>query len=402
MTGIMNTNEREMACKHFLAGIKGIGRVTARKLLDFYDAGSRIWELTDGEIMKDRIMTLKQKNALLGTRQKWDLEKEWERLKEKRISMVAYCDEEYPTRLRNMDDKPFVMYYKGMLPKNNVPSVAIIGARMCTEYGRYMAGYFGAELAKRGIQIISGMASGIDGIAQKSALEHGGSSYGVLGCGVDICYPVSNRPLYEMLLMQGGILSEFLPGEAPEAGHFPMRNRLISGLADLVLVVEAKEKSGTRITVELALEQGKEVYAVPGRVKDELSTGCNLLIREGAGIALDAEEIASVAVEACRKHYNVPTDESGISEMFKVPKIFQTRKLPEAGYTEKKTKNESVIFNLLREKAMSMDEIYNRLKIREDLSDEISFRTVQETMTDLMLQGKVACQMGLYEAIYHN
>lgn len=401
----MNIREQELACRHFMVGVRGIGGVTARKLLDYYGNALRIWELSDKEIMKDGIMTPRQKSALIEVRKHWDLENEWERLKAKKISMVTYCDPDYPVRLKAMDDKPFVLYYKGELPGDHVPSVAVIGSRMCTGYGRGIAGYYGAELAKRGIQIISGMASGIDGIAQKSALEQGGRSYGILGCGVDICYPPSNRALYEMLMYRGGLLSEFSPGEAPEAGHFPMRNRLISGLADLVLVVEAREKSGTRITVDLALEQGKEVYAVPGRVQDELSTGCNLLIREGAGIALDVNEIASVAEEVCRRHCNIEADESVISKVTEIPK-----KSPEPGGAQAESGFSGIGYNtenkwydrilhLLQENAMGADEIFGRLKTYGNAAEEISFPKLQEIVADLVLQGKIISRMGIYELV---
>ena len=171
------------------------------------------------------------------------------------------------------------------------PAAAIIGARLASGYGREQARRFARRLASRGITIISGMARGIDGIAQKAALDAGGRSYAVLGCGVDICYPEENRELYDRLLQEGGIISEYPPGTYPEARLFPQRNRIISGLSDLVLVIEARKKSGTLITVDMALEQGREVYALPGRVSDALSDGCNRLIRQGAGPATCPEDI---------------------------------------------------------------------------------------------------------------
>lgn len=403
-----NIREQELACRHFMMGIKGIGGITARKLMDHYGGAARIWELSDSEVMKDGIMSSRQKEAFLKTRKFWNPEKEWERLKEKKISMVAYCDHNYPVRLRSLADRPFALYYKGTLPKDNVPSVAVIGSRMCTGYGRSVAGYYGSELAKRGIQVISGMASGIDGIAQKSALEHDGNSYGILGCGVDVCYPPSNRYLYEMLVDRGGILSEFPPGDAPEAGHFPMRNRLISGLADLILVVEARERSGTRITVNLALEQGKEVYAVPGRVQDELSMGCNLLIREGAGIALDVEDVAMAAEASCRRQCNIEEDEFNILD--KMKKAYNIReseviqRKADFPVMDKIVENQidDKILHLLREKAMGADEIYNRLRMQDaaDASiEKISFPKLQEIIAGMMMQGKVLCRMGIYEII---
>ena len=243
------------------------------------------------------------------------------------ISFCCFLEQGFPDRLRMIPDPPFGLYFLGNVPlfgektnkqrksdfnalnAHNVqnalcpdmqekpaaentlmkagasgqdisgsslqygadPAAAIIGARLASGYGREQARRFARRLASRGITIISGMARGIDGIAQKAALDAGGRSYAVLGCGVDICYPEENRELYDRLLQEGGIISEYPPGTYPEARLFPQRNRIISGLSDLVLVIEARKKSGTLITVDMALEQGREVYALPGRVSDSLS-----------------------------------------------------------------------------------------------------------------------------------
>ncbi len=153
-----------------------------------------------------------------------------------------------------------------------------------------MAGQLGTALAKAQIQVISGMARGIDGIGQRAVVEAGGSTFAVLGCGVDVIYPSENRRLYERIMERGGILSEYSPGTMPKARLFPCRNRLISGLSEAIVVIEAREKSGTMITVDMALEQGKDVYAFPGRLVDGLSSGCNRLIKQGAGVILSVEE----------------------------------------------------------------------------------------------------------------
>ena len=206
------------------------------------------------------------------------------------MKKVRREDPEYPDRLRNIPDPPKQLYYYGDLPREDVPRAAIIGARDCSEYGKYVAVELGRLLGQNGISVISGMARGIDGISQEAALSAGGRSYGVLGSGADVCYPRSNQGLYEQLKIQGGILSEYAPGTPPKGCFFPPRNRIVSGLADVVIVVEAREKSGTLITVDMALEQGKDVYMVPGRVTDQLSVGCNRLIKAGAGILVSPEE----------------------------------------------------------------------------------------------------------------
>lgn len=206
-------------------------------------------------------------------------------------------DAEYPQRLKNISGRPRNLYVLGRLPEENRLSVAIIGARDCSEYGKYVARELGTVLGGSGIAVISGMARGIDGISQEAALNAGGSSFGVLGCGVDVCYPKENRQLYERLKLSGGILSEYPPGSPALACHFPPRNRIVSGLADVVVVIEARVKSGTLITVDMALEQGREVYVVPGRVTDRLSDGCNRLIKQGAGILLSPEEFLRELLE---------------------------------------------------------------------------------------------------------
>lgn len=206
-------------------------------------------------------------------------------------------DPKYPERLKNISGAPKELYLLGRLPEEDRLSVAVIGARDCSEYGKFVARELGAVLGSSGISVVSGMARGIDGICQEAALNAGGSSFAVLGCGVDVCYPETNRLLYEQLKISGGILSEYPPGSPALACHFPPRNRIVSGLADVVVVIEARVKSGTLITVDMALEQGREVYVAPGRVTDRLSDGCNRLIKQGAGILLSPEEFLRELLE---------------------------------------------------------------------------------------------------------
>lgn len=182
------------------------------------------------------------------------------------MKVIKRGDGEYPERLQNIAQPPDPLYVAGEVPKDGKPSIAIVGARNSSPYGENMAYEYARFLARAGVQIISGMARGIDSAAHAGALAGGGKTFAVLGCGVDICYPASGRKLYQSMEQKGGLLSEFEPGAPPLAFHFPMRNRLISGLADGILVVEAKEKSGSLITVDHALEQGKTVFALPGRV----------------------------------------------------------------------------------------------------------------------------------------
>jgi DNA processing protein len=218
------------------------------------------------------------------------------------IYQIFAESEHFPKRLLEIPGVPKSLYVIGALPQDDLPSVAIIGARDCTEYGKHVARHLGQRMAQAGVQVISGMAKGIDGISQAAALEAGGSSYGVLGCGVDICYPRENERLFEQIPKCGGIISEYPPGTMPAAGLFPLRNRIISALCDILLVMEAREKSGTLITVDMALEQGKEIRVLPGRVDDVLSKGCNRLISQGADILPCMEEFEKELDVLCEKY----------------------------------------------------------------------------------------------------
>lgn len=225
------------------------------------------------------------------------MQEEYEKLRWNGINFVTFGEEEYPARLAEIPDPPLGIYYRGRLPDEEAMPVAIIGSRDCSEYGSRVARELGNYLGEAGIPVISGMARGIDGISQQAALEAGGESYGVLGCGVDVCYPASNQRLYETLIESGGILSMYPPGTPPLKTNFPPRNRIVSGLALAVVVIEAAVKSGTSITVSMALDQGREVYACPGRITDRLSDGCNRMIKQGAAIYLDPESFVEELAE---------------------------------------------------------------------------------------------------------
>jgi DNA processing protein len=200
------------------------------------------------------------------------------------IQFISCMQEGYPMRLQRIDNRPYGLFFKGRLPEETKKSIAVVGARKCSRFGREMAQLLAGQIAAMGGVVVSGAAYGIDGAAQWSALQSGGESYAVLGCGADRVYPASNRALLERLYGQGGVISEYPPGTPPLSSHFPLRNRIISALADVVVVVEARKRSGSLITADYAAEQGKTVLAVPGRPGEALSEGCNELIEQGAGI----------------------------------------------------------------------------------------------------------------------
>lgn len=277
---------------YWLCNIEGIGTKTIEKLLLRYQTPEKIYTIKEKLVEETNILNTKAYYNFVESKK--NIKKylnEYHSLASQRIKFITIEDNEYPKRLKNIDNKPLCLYVKGELPDENKPSAAIIGARNCTNYGREMSRWFGAELAKYGIQIISGMALGIDGAGQQGAILAAGKTFGVLGSGVDICYPKSHWNLYHEIVNHGGVLSEQPPGTSPLAAYFPMRNRIISGLSDCVIVMEAKKRSGSLITVEFSLDQGKEIFALPGRVTDAQSEGCHALIKEGAQILTSPADV---------------------------------------------------------------------------------------------------------------
>ncbi len=215
----------------------------------------------------------------------------YEKMHELAIRMVLYTDEAYPEALRHLYDPPMALFVKGQLPREDEWMISIVGARRSTDYGQQIAKMFGRGLAKAGISIVSGMARGIDSAAHFGALEGAGKTYAVLGCGTDICYPKDNMDLYEEVIENGGLISEYPPGAQPIGWRFPRRNRIIAGLSKGILVVEAAQHSGSLITANQALEQGKDIFVIPGRITDPRSEGCLNLIRQGGKLVMSPEDI---------------------------------------------------------------------------------------------------------------
>lgn len=304
--------EKERMYAYWICSIPMIGGIRAGQLLErfgspqaVYEAGVSGWK----EILSDSVAEYMDRQKKSG-----GLQEEYRQLEEKQIRLVLREEPEFPEKLRKIPDPPYGIFYRGILPESTQPSVAVIGARECSEYGRFVAEELGRYLGSRKIQVISGMARGIDGVSQQAALSAGGVSFGVLGCGVDICYPSQNRGLYEQLQASGGLISTYAPGIQPMPAFFPPRNRIVSGLSDAVIVIEARRKSGTLITVDMALEQGKDVYVVPGRITDRLSDGCNRLLTQGAGVFLSPESFLEEFLENWEKKQNIVGNDNSNSE----------------------------------------------------------------------------------------
>lgn len=273
---------------YWLDCIDGLGANAKRNLIEAFGSAEDVFKAPERFIYY--ILENKKLSLFLEAKKRKDMDVNFENMRKQDIRMCSCFEEIFPEKLKVIPDVPFAIYFKGKLPEQHLPAVAVIGARECSQYGEYIAKELGVLLGKNGIPVISGMAKGIDGITQMQALNAGGVSYAVLGCGVDICYPKTNQDLYERLMEKGGIISTYVPGTAPQAKLFPARNRIVSGLSDVLVVIEARRRSGTSITVEMALEQGKDIFAVPGRITDRLSDGCNKMIKDGAQVFLSPED----------------------------------------------------------------------------------------------------------------
>lgn len=288
-----------------------IGQIGLKKkymLLELYQSPEEIYRAGEKELRKIGELNEDDIASLLNKENKEQARINYELLQKKEIYFISREKKQYPDKLKNIYHSPLGLFVKGKLPEQTRKTIAIIGARACSGYGREMAKYLSGELAKYGIQIISGLASGIDGCAHQGALRMEGNTYGILGCGIDICYPRENIELYVEMQKNGGVISEYGIGVPPLPQLFPMRNRIISGLSDGILVIEAREKSGSLITVDMGLEQGKDIYAMPGRATDVISTGCNNLIKMGAKMVTKPEDILEelhILVKDLKKNNNL-------------------------------------------------------------------------------------------------
>ncbi|MCQ2530658.1 MAG: DNA-processing protein DprA [Lachnospiraceae bacterium] len=264
-----------------------------QRLLKVFDSPEELFKADSKVIAKELLkingpdpsLNRKQLASLLNTRGEDEIKRNLEKRKNEGVSFVSIDSPEYPKHFDVLTDKPYAIYVKGKLPEDNKISVGMVGARNCSGYGKTMAGKFAKALAVNDVQIISGMAVGIDTVSSRSAIIVGGKTFVVLGSGIDYIYPRENIELYyDIIFHGGGIISEYPFGSKPIGWQFPHRNRLISAFSDYLLIMEARKQSGTLTTAEHALRQGKDIFALPGRVTDSLSESCNTLISEGAGM----------------------------------------------------------------------------------------------------------------------
>jgi DNA processing protein len=270
--------------------VRGIGPIRLRALLDFFGDIERAWHApADG--LRNAGLDRRSLNNLLAARAELDLDREVEKVAAAGARVLTWESADYPQLLREIPAPPPVLYVKGTLTEEDGWAVGVVGTRRASTYGREVTRRLVGALARSGITIVSGLARGIDGEAHRAALEAGGRTIAVLGCGIDRVYPPEHRKLAQEIVQNGALVSDYALGTPPEGVNFPPRNRIISGLSLGVLVTEAGTRSGALITVDFAAEQGRDVFAVPGSVLNKGSRGTNAMIQDGAKVVLGPEDI---------------------------------------------------------------------------------------------------------------
>ena len=311
----------------------GVGSVLFKRLIDSFGSPEEVFKASSKAL--GRVEGIGPKVASSLRRFDWqeNVKKELRLAERTGVTLMGWEDEGYPANLKQIYDPPPLLYILGRLKEEDRLAVAVVGSRYPSTYGKMAAERIAMGLSQRGVTIVSGLARGIDSSAHRGALSAGGRTIGVLGCGIDIIYPPENQELYNRVAVQGAVLSEFPLGTPPEGDHFPIRNRVISGLSLGVAVVEATLRSGSLITARFALDQGRDVYAVPGNVDSARSEGTNRLIKEGAKLVTQAEDI--------------------LEELLPM----KGRPLPAVPPQPKLAGDEATVFTILGREAMHIDQV---------------------------------------------
>lgn len=275
----------------WISRIPKVGTKTIQKLLKIYKTPEKIYNLTKQELINCKIQKQVIEN-ILDKKYRNNLNEYINYMEKEKIDIITIMDKEYPQKLKQISDFPMYLYTKGNIKLLNKKSIAMVGSRNCTNYGKNVAKDIGRKLVENNIVVVSGLAKGIDTYSHLGALFGNESTIAVLGNSIDSIYPQENKWLAKEILNKNGlIISEYVMGAELKKINFPARNRIISGLSDGVLVIEAKEKSGALLTVDFALEQGKEVFAIPGNIYSNFSKGTNGIIKEGAKLISNVDDI---------------------------------------------------------------------------------------------------------------
>lgn len=290
----MSRATEESLARALVSQSEGLGPRIVRNLVEELDGDVRS-VAQNPELLRDvEVEGLGEKRigTLIENLRDWSIDRTRDRLEEKSVGLLSPADEAYPDSLNEIYDPPPVLFYRGEPSVLDAPRLAVVGTRKGSEFGKNFTQRLARDLAEVGVTIVSGLASGIDAAGHRGALNGADeSTVAVLGNGVDVTYPKRNRDLQRAMEESALVVSEYPPGTDPDGRHFPERNRIISGLSSAVLVVQAPVRSGAIITADCALEQGREVYAVPGQLDNELHDGCHRLIKEGAGLVESAEDV---------------------------------------------------------------------------------------------------------------
>ena len=274
-----------------LLSVPGLGPYRIRKLVGHFGTPQKVLKSNMGNLCSVEGIDKKMAEQILSNRNSKFAERQLHLCKKYNVKVIDYWDELYPDLLKKIYDPPVLLFVRGILPW--IPCIAVVGTRRPSQYGMWVGGRLGEDLVKRGAVVVSGMARGVDTHAHRGALKASGKTIAVLGSGVDVVYPPENGLIYKNIINSGAVISEFPMGTEPSGGHFPRRNRIISGLSLGTVVVEAGERSGALITAYMALEQGRDVFAVPGPIKGENSKGPHRLLKEGAKLVESVDDIVS-------------------------------------------------------------------------------------------------------------
>ncbi len=323
-----------------LSLIEGVGSAIIQKLLSFFGSAEEALTASYQELSKVMGLSPGICHKIVSQRDEVPLEEQLSLVEKHACQVITIHDSAYPERLRTIFDPPQILYVKGKLPPQSALAISIVGSRGATSYGKMMSERLSGELASKGFVIVSGFARGIDSVAHRGAINAGGNTIAVMGNGLSIIYPPENAKLMEEIIENGAVISEFPMKTPPLGTNFPRRNRAISGLSLGTLIVEASERSGSLITAKFALEQGREVFAVPGEISSKMSKGTNYLIKQGAALVETVDDILDAL-------------SLDLPEMPKVRKVPQAEPPPDIKLGD----DEQVIWNLLSQKPTHIDEI---------------------------------------------
>ena len=331
------------------------------KLLSTFGSAEGVYNAVGERLKKENIVPQMTLSKMIDLKRALNPDELISDMQRKRIWYIPKDSDEYPPLLRSIDAPPYGLFIIGEMPSFDRLWVSVVGTRRPTDYGKTATRKLAKELSEKGVVVVSGMADGLDGVANEAALEGGSPTVAVLGSGVDICYPSVHENLYEGISQKGCIISEFPPGVSPEKWHFPWRNRIISGLSQVTIITEAEIKSGTSITANYALEQGREVMAVPGNITSKRSEGTNKLIKEGAHVATCAMDVLDVLGIIESETLNSINEE--IHNILDIPLA----------------PNEKTVYSLLEDGQMGLDDIVKKTGLLP--------REVMVVLAKLVLEG---------------